>query len=441
MAGGNWTYQNKVRPGVYMNFRSQSKAMGNFSEKGIATLPVAMNWGAPKEIMALNAAEIMESAPEVLGYDFFHPENLLVRECFKRASKVLLYRVNGGVKATVADGGVGTFTAKYPGMRGNDLTVQVQVNGDDNTKFDVMTYVDQAKVASETVGLIEDLAGNPWVDFAGTGAPTAGTFNLAGGTNTAPVTQDYVDYLAAVELHDFHTMGYPGTDETIKGAMAAFAKRVRDDEGKKVQVVLADYTAGDFEGVISVKNGVVLSDNTAVTADQAVAWVTGATAAAEAHESLTFSAYDGSVDANPRYTNTQIEEALLAGEFLFVESQGKAVVEQDINSLTSFTPEKDQAFSKNKVIRVMDAVGNDLKKTFNNFFLGKVNNDEDGRSALKNEIVNYIEGLQEKRAVQNFDPKTDVIVRQGSNKDSVLVDLYIQPVDAIEKIYMTVEVK
>ncbi|MEV2911647.1 phage tail sheath C-terminal domain-containing protein [Paenibacillus larvae] len=44
-------------------------------------------------------------------------------------------------------------------------------------------------------------------------------------------------------------------------------------------------------------------------------------------------------------------------------------------------------------------------------------------------------------AVQNFDAQKDVTVEPGKDSDSVTVDVYIQPVDAIEKIYMQVEVK
>ena len=41
--------------------------------------------------------------------------------------------------------------------------------------------------------------------------------------------------------------------------------------------------------------------------------------------------------------------------------------------------------------------------------------------------------------IQNF-VADDVQVRAGSSVDSVLIDVAIQPVDSIEKIYMTVTV-
>src|SRR5690606_14189912 len=163
--------------------------------------------------------------------------------------------------------------------------------------FDVQTLVDGREVDLQTVSSIESLQENAWVTFSGTGTPeqTAGT-NLSGGTDGEVTNADYTDYLSAIELHDFQTIAAPVSDETLKGVFVSFAKRMREDEGKKIQVVLPDYPNADYEGVISVKNGVVLEDGTTVNNIQATAWVAGATAGANVNESLTYAAYDGAVD-------------------------------------------------------------------------------------------------------------------------------------------------
>ncbi len=57
---------------------------------------------------------------------------------------------------------------------------------------------------------------------------------------------------------------------TITALFAAFAKRMRDDVGKKFQVVLFRKLA-DYEGVVSVKNGLT-SDKTSTAL---IPWVTG----------------------------------------------------------------------------------------------------------------------------------------------------------------------
>src|SRR5690606_15604596 len=278
MAGGTWTAQNKVRPGVYINFRSEAQPVGALGERGIATIALPLSWGPSKEVIAIESGQ---NVFDVLGYDIASPQLLLVREALKRARTLLLYRLNEGSKATanVGSENVMTVEAKYPGVRGNDIAIVVQVNVDDPSLFDVQTLVDGREVDLQTVSAIEELEENAWVTFSGTGAPepTAGV-NLSGGTDGSVTNADYTDYLAAIELHDFNTMAAPVEDETLKGVFVSFVRRLREDEGKKIQVVLPDYPNADYEGVISVKNGVILEDGTTVDNIQATAWVAGATA-------------------------------------------------------------------------------------------------------------------------------------------------------------------
>lgn len=44
-------------------------------------------------------------------------------------------------------------------------------------------------------------------------------------------------------------------------------------------------------------------------------------------------------------------------------------------------------------------------------------------------------------AIQNFDGSKDITIRQGANLDEVVVELYLQPVDSMEKLYMTVTIR
>jgi len=441
MAGGTWTAQNKVRPGVYINFLSETRPLGALGERGVVTLPAVLSWGPSKEVVTIEAGQ---DVTDILGYDIAAPQLVLVREALKRARTLLLYRVNEGTKATATIGTTDpiTVTARYGGVRGNDITVAVQANVDAPDLFDVITYVDGREVDVQTVAELVELQDNAWVTFGTTGTleATAGT-PLTGGTDGTVTNSDYTDYLSAIELFDFNTMAAPINDPTLKGVFASFVRRLREDEGKKIQVVLPDYANADYEGVISVKNGVVLEDGTVLDNVQATAWVAGATAGANINESLTYAAYDGAVDVDKRFTNTEIVQALRNGEFLFVPSDGRAIVEQDINTFTSYTPTKRYHFSKNRVIRVLDGIANDLKRIFERNFIGKVNNDTDGRNLCKNEIINYLNALQNIGAIQNFDPQNDVTVSPGAEVDSVYVELYVQPVDAIEKIYMDITVR
>lgn len=437
MAGGTWTTQNKVRPGVYINFRSAPASVGTVGERGTVTMALPLSWGPAKQVIQIEAGQDVR---EILGYDIADSALVLVREALKRARYLLLYRLNTGTKAKATIGSL-TATARDGGARGNDITIVIQPNVDNESLMDVATLVDGREEDRQTGATADELQANAWVTWSGTGSltETAGA-KLTGGTDGDVTNADYSDYLAEIEKWEFNTMALVSQDVILKQLYEAFVKRLRDEEGRKIQVVMETYPGGDYEGVIKVKNGVVLSDGTALTAAQATAWFAGATAGAAVNQSLTYQAYDGAIDANPRLTHTETVAALKAGEIVFTHSGGRAIVEQDINSFVSFTPEKRQHFAKNRVIRVLDGIANDIKRIYETNYIGKVDNNADGRNLFRAEIVAYLQSLQGMGGVQNFDPQTDVSVEAGSDSDAVLVRCGVQPVDAAEKIYMTVEV-
>ena len=193
------------------------------------------------------------------------------------------------------------------------------------------------------------------------------------------------------------------------------------------------------EFVIAVNNGVKLDDGTALTAQQATWWVGGAEAGASYYQSLTYSQYPNAVEATPKLTDAQAAEAIQAGYLCFIDTFGTVKVCTDINSLTTFTVDKRKEFSKNRVMRVTMQLCNDVYEHASNYFLGKIDNTGVGRNLLKGWVVGYLNEMQANNGIQNFDTEY-VSVEPGNSIDAVLVKVYIQPVDSIEKIYMAVTV-
>lgn len=439
MAGGIWVLQNKVLPGFYLRFIADQANLISLGERGNVLLPMTLNWGPAKQVIRTEASTDFLS---LIGHTILDPEALLIREAVKRSRFVYLYRLNGGTKSSATLGGL-TATAKYPGTRGNDIVVTVETSVEDTTLFDVTTVVSGVEYDVQTVADASALVSNDWVDFSFSGDPaltaTAGT-PLTGGTSTEVVNQDHVDFMAAAERMEFNTLALTNVSNTVKAVYAAFIKRLRDDIGYKAQLVVSNY-AGDHEGIINVTNGYELSDGTVLTADQAVAWVAGATAGATIAQANTYSAVEDAVDAVPRLSRAEQEDAIRKGQFVFVFSNDQARVLQDINSLVSFTVEKSKRFSKNRVIRVLDGLANDGQRTFERYYIGKVNNDQTGRGLLRSALVSIIIAYQDAGAIQNFDSAKDITVGPGSEGDAVLWDAAIQPTDSAEKIYGTFRIR
>ncbi|MEG0783512.1 phage tail sheath subtilisin-like domain-containing protein, partial [Carnobacterium sp.] len=312
-------------PGAYINVKSKGNTMNASSNRGIVTLPVVLGFGPTKEVVEVDS---LTNFIEEFGYDLASTELLTVHEALKQASKVIVYRVNTGEKAK-ADSGDLSVTALHGGKRGNDLSVIVKVNIDDSESFDVVTLLDTQVVAKQTAKTIEDLVGNHFVVFTGTGnlSELAG-LKLIGGTDAPTTASDYSDYFKAIEVYDFNTMALPVSDAAIKNTAASFIKRLREEEGKKSQLVVANFSANS-EAVINVKNGVKLSDGSLIPTEIATAWVAAATAQANVNESLTYYPYPNAVDVEPRYTNTEIIEALKAGSFLIKKKPGNPVLQKN----------------------------------------------------------------------------------------------------------------
>ena len=438
IGGGTFTVQNKVLPGAYINFVSIGTS-ATLGERGIASLPLELNWGEENKVFTVDAAEFNKTAVKVFGYDPTAPELLLVREAFKRAKTLKLYRVNsGGNKASNTIGGV-TVTAKHGGTRGNAIRVSVQANIDNPALFDVTTLLDNVAVDVQTVSGASGLATNDYISFgAGTLAIAVATA-LTGGTNGTVSGAQYANYLSAVEVEEFNVIGYPGDDASTKALFAAFVKRLRDDEGKKIVCVLYQY-AGDFEGIINVKNGVVLADRTTIPGDKAVAWVTGASAGAEVNQSLTNTAYEDAVDVDIKYTRSQYEAAIRAGEFVFYGRGNRARVLTDINSLVTFGETKSPDMTSNRVIRVLDGWANDVARIFSQSYIGIVTNSDTGRALFKADLVSLANQYQGIDAISDFVPG-DIEIQQGNGKRDVAVNTALKPNDAMEKLYMVVRVQ
>lgn len=268
------------------------------------------------------------------------------------------------------------------------------------------------------------------------GAQTVLAYNL-GTSHTLEVVETALTKLKTVQ---FNTLCYPYDSTEVaatKSAIVTWIEALRTNDGVKAQVVLANQTA-DKESVINVGNGVVLSDGTTLTAAQTTAWVAGVTAGANINQSNTGKLYMDAVDVAPRMTKSEMEAAITAGKFIFkVNSAQNVSAVYDINSLTTTTSAKSEVFKKNRVIRTIDSINNDIVEIFESNFVGKVNNNKEGRIILRSYLINYFNELQRLSAVTNF-VADDIKVNEGTASDAVVIECYIQPVDSVEKIYISV---
>lgn len=486
MAGGTWRMQNKVRPGVYINVKGDGKP--------VLTTPLGrllmfqnkpLGWGK-NGIIELTATSDFTA---LTGHKNTDEVLAPVYEALKDAETVLLLNdFDGGAKSTSTKEGVYTINAKYEGEQGNNISVSFvpspladSANTQDVTVTTIFgtKQVDQAKItlplpkadaiaAAELTKEDQLEVHNDYVDITfgtnpadvtkelnGKGeyplytaifnglTQTAANVSLTGGSNgTNKVVDDMNDYLE----NEFYAVATTaGWDESsnIHKLLVEEIKLLRENVGIKVRGVVPNETgvAYNYEGVSTVLNGYVLNDGTVITPNIAAARFAGMSASATPDQALTYTQLDDAAEAKPKLNNDKTIEALNAGQIVFTTRAGsRVVIEQDINSLTKFTSTKPKDFSKNRIIRTLDEICTNTTQTFETSFLGKVSNNEAGRNVFKANRIGYLTGLQNQNMIRDFE-NSDLTLSQGDEKDAVLMELYVTPVDAMEKLYVNLIVR
>lgn len=436
LGGGTWVTQNKVIPGSYINIVSADKNTSTLGERGIVALPIALEWCTSNDVVTISAEDFQKNSLKLLGFNLMDDKMLVFREVFKHATKVLVYNIaQGGSKASCT-----YATAKGEGVRGNNLKLVVAENVDDESKFDVITYLDNAIVDEQTVATMADLVENDFVKWTTTATleATAG-LPFTGGTNGTAEAANVQKALDVLESHQFTVLHAPmAGDATINALCAEYTKRRRDQDGVKFQTVVSNAAkvAYDYEGVVSVEtlgtfNGV---------SEHLSYWAAGAVAGCAVNKSCTNMTYDGELDPIVKYKQTELETLIKTGHFALHKVDEEFRVLTDINSLVTFTKAKSKDFQKNQVIRVIDERANYVARCYNNDFLGKVQNDKAGRVSFWNALETHARELEQIRAIQNY-ASDELIVEVGEDKDAVVVTESLEPTVAMEKLYMTIVIK
>lgn len=427
LGGGKFVTMNKILPGAYINVIT--KTVKNYGiETGIVAFPTCLNWGKDG-VTEITIDDWVGKCFEKLGYENDAEELTAIREIFTGgAIKVLLYNLNNGAKASCT-----YATAKFKGTRGNDIKIKIAANVDNPEKFDVTTIVSDIDRDVQTVAEAADLKDNAWVDFIKTATleVTAAT-PLTGGTNGTVTGTQHNDALNALEQMYFNNLICDSLDATTVNLYVNYVKRLRDAMGKDFQLVCFG-TAADYEGIINV--------NTSVeeTGYSLVYWVAGKSASREFGKSNTNQVYNGELTPICELTQTQLEEAIENGEFVFHKVGDSIRVLMDYNSLVTFTDDKNETMRMNEVVRVTDYLNNAIANIFAEKYIGNVINNETGRAHLRQDIAAIQDDLVNKGAIE-YDGK-ELVVTGGPTKGDVVIDDIITVNAAMVRLYMTINVK
>lgn len=429
LGGGTFVTQNKVLPGSYINFVSADAGINVFGERGTGAIGTSLDWydGC---IHTVTKEDFQKNSLAIFGYDYSDSKVAWARDFFKNGKTLIFGALDRSGEARANNA---YCTAKCYGIRGNDLITVIRTNVDNTSLYDVITYLGSTVVDTQIVATASELVDNDFVTFKGDVElqVTAGNALMGGKSGSVKSTHTQ-DFLTSMESFSFDSITVQSYDDEL---LVEWTKRMRDEVGKKFQCVVYEHEA-NYEGCVNVAGDADL-----------LPWVCGALAGCEINKSLSNKVYDGEtypyenlIGDVSRYSQRDLEQFIKTGTFAFHRVGSEIRVLMDINSLTDITEEKGEIFKDNQTIRVCDQIAVDIAEIFNTYYLGKVPNDDAGRTSFWSEIVKHHESLAALRAIENFSSE-DITVEQGSGKNSVVVNDVITVVNTMTQLYMTVVVQ
>lgn len=432
---GSFTIQDKVLPGIYVNVKGEADVGSTLGSRGKVAVALDLDWGMDTgDIVKITAKQFYSECNKLFGYNYYDAKMQILREIFKGASEVYVYRLNGDYLADdspAAKSSSANFAnAKYAGVRGNDLKIVVSASIDHEGKYDVVTYLADM-IVDRQVGVDENsLKDNDFVTFLKDDGFTlgAGSKVLSGGANSKVSGGAHNDFLIKLEAYQVNVVGCVYETEGLSEIYASWVKNQRDIYGNCIQAVLYNQPA-DHEGIINVDDSIAM-----------VPWVMGKSAGCELNASLQNVVYDGEVKPVKSYTQFELETALKAGKFVLHRVGDTYRVLADINSLVSISGDKTEDLKMNQQIRVIDQINIDTSEVWVNAFLGKVPNNKSGRISFWSRIITLLNEYVSMGAIEEFDSE-EVTVDEGTQRGSVVVMIPVQVATMLEKAYVTIVVQ
>lgn len=168
----------------------------------------------------------------------------------------------------------------------------------------------------------------------------------------------------------------------------------RREAGKKVKVVMADYDA-DCEAMINVgnKNVSVVWDEDIVeyTGQEYCCRIAGILAAIPLTQSSTYYVLDEIVDTDS-FDNP--DEVIDEGKLIIIYDGEQYKIARGVTSLTTVSENHPKDFKKIKIVEGADIIRYDIRSTFEDEFVGKLNNTYDNKQVLIGAINQYLKDLE-----------------------------------------------
>lgn len=254
-------------------------------------------------------------------------------------------------------------------------------------------------------------------------------------------TEDFSAAQKYLETIKWDYFAFPDIPDGKVDEFATWIKGLRDNVKKKVKAVLPNCSA-DHEGIINSCNATNYDGTNTYTAKQYCARLAGMFAGTPLKISATYAQLPELLDCD-HLTKSELDTAVDAGKLILMNDGEKVKIVRGVNSLTTTTATKGKSFKKIKIVDIMDQIHEDITKTVNDNYIGKVPNDYDHKVLLISAIEAYFEelelaGLLEKGGSSvyiDIDEQTAYLKSQGVDV-SELTEQEIKEYNTDDKVFL-----
>ncbi len=206
----------------------------------------------------------------------------------------------------------------------------------------------------------------------------------------ATTAENYTAALTRLASKRWNYLAIPGIGSEDVATVATQVKTWRDTDKKTFKAVLPSNT-GDHEGIINFATADIVVGETTYTVSQYTARIAGILAGLSLTRSATYYVLSEvesiTESADP---DTDID----AGKFILINDGEKIKISRGVNSLTTVGEGQSDDWKKIKIIEGHDLVKEDIRRTFEDEYVGQVNNSYDNQVLFITAVNAYLKGLE-----------------------------------------------
>lgn len=223
------------------------------------------------------------------------------------------------------------------------------------------------------------------------------------------LTEEYTDALTRLNNKRFNYLAIPGIEALKVTDIVTWIKSKRDNDKKTFKAVLPNATTADHEGIINFTTDELVVGEKTYTTSEFTARIAGALAGLPFTRSATYFEFP-EVESIKEIEDP--DAAVDNGELILINDGENIKIGRGVNSLKTTTGSKTEDFKSIRIVEVMDMISDDIRTTFDKYYVGKLNNIYDNQVLFFTSVNAYFAGLSDEEILDpSFDNKARVDVR------------------------------